>query len=178
MATTFEKIATVTASAVSASVQFTSISSAYTDLCVYASVRNNTTGTVFDPSYIQANGWPAYGWNRISIKAQTPGTPAGSYATNNSEANTGIWNAAGSTANNYTYQWLYFPLSGTRNGATMGSMAFNFSALETANSGGYLWVAAYQVQYSNAYSSITIASANGNGFAANSKFTLYGIKKA
>ena len=178
MATTFQKISTITASSSSAQVQWTGIDSSWSDLCVYATVRNNTPGYIAEIAYIQANGWPSYGWNRISMKATTPGIPAGSYTTNDSQSNTGYWNAASSTTNNYTYQWLYIPLSGTRNGATMGSMAFHISAVETANSGGYLWFNAYQVQYSNAYSSLTIASSNGNGFAANSKFTLYGIKKA
>jgi hypothetical protein len=180
MAITYEPIATTTLTSTAAFIQFTSITGAYTDLRLVASLRTNRGGgAAADALRGLLNGG-----------ASTSGT---------------FVNGNGSTASSarHTASWLFNSV-GTL-GSTAISIAcatqatgifsllemdiFNYSStsvnktlLATCssdfNGSGYVQKYVGMDASTSAITSIYLASANGNSFIAGCTATLYGILKA
>ena len=163
MPATYEPIATTTLSSAAASISFSSISSAYTDLRLvmtytcstssYAYVRiNSDTGTNYSRTQISGDGSTATSIRGTSQDKMVP--PVGATTTTPVMYTADFFSYAGST--NKTSLWT-------------GSSDFNGSG--TVGRQVYLW------RSTSAISSLQITSNAGN-FEIGTTATLYGILKA
>ena len=173
MANTFVKIATVTVGVLgSASIDFTSIPSTYTDLClkisgrtIYVGVDNNfliqfnsSGGTAYSQKVLYGTGSAASSFSRTAQPYVDLGYLNGSTSTSNTFGNAEIYipNYAGSNKKSLSGD------SVTENNATAADMAL----------GAGLW------DNTAAITSIKIQDYNSNNFAQYSTATLYGISKS
>jgi hypothetical protein len=162
MAVTYEKIATTTLGSVAASVTFSSISSAYTDLVLVAMpIKDNAnspylrfnsdSGSNYSQTYLEGNGTAASsarGSNQSFGYINLNATP---------EVNGYIIVNLNNYSNTTTYKTY---IANTGQSATAVDRVIG------------LW------RNTAAISTILIASSNGGNYAAGSVFTLYGIKAA
>jgi hypothetical protein len=173
MATTFTKIASVSVGVLgAANIEFTSIPSTYTDLCLKISGRS--THTSLDQTEITFNG-SATGYNYRSIFGD--GSSAASYGAGGSAITTYIplqyLPGIAQTSNTFTSSEMYIP-----NYAGSNNKSVSFDTVEENNA-----TAAYALIYAAIWSntaaiaSIKIDPQNGN-FAQYSTATLYGIKNS
>jgi hypothetical protein len=170
MATTYEKIATVTVGAGgAASIDFTSIPSTYSDLVVKVSARmgnaansddiffkfNSSTGS-FTAKYLQGTG------------SSTP--LSGSYSQFAGEAN-----SANSTASTFSNFEVYVP-----NYAGSNYKSYSGDSVTEINSAtnNQLFFIAGLWSSTSAVNAITLYSATGASFAQYSSATIYGIKNS
>lgn len=170
MATTFVKIATVTASGSTTTMDFSSIPSTYTDLVLKVSARSAATDTnvaitiKFNGSTSGYSGRQLYGF----------GSGTGSSTSGVSTSIDQFWMEGASwTASTFSNGEIYIPnYSGSSNkSASMDSVTENNA---TAN---YMSLAAGLWSNTAAINQITLTSSNGN-FAQYSTATLYGISKS
>lgn len=169
MAATFTKIATVTVGAGGASnIEFTSIDSSYTDLCLKVSARgtNNTSN-----SYI---------WYTISLNNSTSSFSSrfvqydyGSAVSGSNTTIFGMNNLSNFTANAFASNEHYFPNYGSSNYKSISSEY----CTETNSSDGVAGLMAVLWSNTSAISSIKITP-QLNNFAQYSSATLYGIKNS
>ncbi len=166
---TFEKIAfTQVGSGGAASIDFNSIASTFTDLCIKFSLRSNHSG-VADFVKIRFNGSSA----SLSLRAAygVDGSAA-------SQAFTEILAAIdGNTATSNTFGNgdYYIP-----NYATDRNKSVSVDSVGESNAanGSYTWLGAGLWANTAAITSISLTPFNGTSFNQYSTATLYGIKKA
>lgn len=168
MATTYEKIATVTVGAGgAASMSFTSIPGTFTDLVVKWSGRTNTGGTV-EATSVTFNGSSTYSTRYIQGDGSgvTSGAP--------SALNWGVADSAGATASTFGNSEAYIPnYTGSQQKSTSAD-----SVQENNTSQGFGFLGAGLSTLTSAITSITITPNGGGSFVQYSSATLYGIKNS
>lgn len=171
MAATFTKIATVTVgSGGASSIDFSSISSSYSDLCILTSARNTSTSTTM---YIQFNGDTG---NNYAVKLlYGDGSAAGS-TLSSSRAN--IKNDGGAvdsgyTASTFANSSIYIPnyTSSNYKSVSIDGVPENNATATYMNLVAGIW------NSTSAITSISLTLYAGN-FAQYSTATLYGIKNS
>ena len=171
MAATFYKIATVTVgSGGASSINFTSIPSTYTDLCLLLSIRDdNTAGGNFQGSAMEINADSA---NQPDIYLYGTGSSVGS------GANSGQWswmNTGVSTASVFSSVQLYFPnyTSSNYKSISIDGVTEQNGTSAIASLKAKLW------QNTSAITSIKIKSYSVSSLIVQySSATLYGIKNS
>jgi hypothetical protein len=174
MPTTFTKIAAVTVgSGGAASIDFTSIPSTYTDLCLLVSARSARSQSS-DNIDVFFNGSTS---NRSDLALRGSGTVVVSYTTSNGHI--GYIPAASDTANTFGSASIYIPNYTSSNNKSLSNdvvmennASGNGSAFMTLDAG--LW------SQTAAITSITLNTSSGAGsnFVQYSTATLYGIKNS
>lgn len=168
---TFIKIAAVTVgSGGASSMDFTSIPSTYTDLCVKVSSRTTRTAGVIDYAVISFNGSTSNLTSRFLIGDGTvySGTDTKIIASTSSNS---------TTANTFGSAQFYIPnYAGSNNkSVSVDAVAENNSA----DSGYFnLEIGAGLWSITSAITSISLTSGFGNNFMQYSTATLYGIKNS
>ena len=171
MATTFELIKGETLTGSQASYTFSAIPSTYTDLCLKASARA-------DSSYPQ-NAW-AIKLNGLgtSIYSYTTLRGDGASATSSRNSTTEGWldqlPAATATSNTFSNSELYIP---NYTGSAQKPLSV-FNAQENNSSTAYLSAIANLVNLTSAVTSITVYPLFSAQFVTGSSFYLYGIKNS
>jgi hypothetical protein len=173
MANTFVKIASVTVGAGGAStIDFTSIPSTYTDLCILLSLRNNRTG--FDRSTTTMRLNADTGSNYSTRTAYAADGSVGSDSTSGTYGTIGNSNSANANANTFTPFTIYIP-------NYAGSNAKSFSVEYAQESTTATWVIqmiAGLWNQTSAITSITLGDLQvSSSFVQYSTAYLYGIKK-
>lgn len=171
MATTYEPIATTTLGNAASSINFGSISSAYTDLKLVAVLSNNGAGG--DSLYITCNG-DAVG--ATSLYSETRLRGDGSSATSARSTAASIWgNSAISLPNTATGKLFatldVFSYTGSKNKTAFGS--YN----DDRNGSGSVFRYVHLRDATTAISSLTLFCGSYS-FDVGSTATLYGIKNA
>jgi hypothetical protein len=158
MTTTYEKIATTTLGSSSATVTFSSITSAYTDLIV---ILNPTTNAEVNLT-CQFNGDTGSNYSFTYFLGAGPGVESGSSSTQSHIVTGGLKGGTIGTQilqiNNYSNATTYKTLISRTNASD------KFVAIYTG-----LW------RNTSAISSLTIGTTSSS-FATGSTFTIYGIK--
>jgi len=170
MAVTYEKIATTTLSTTAASVTFSSISSAFTDLYIVVNARGNNAGTT-DQVALRFNSDTSTNYSRTILYGT--GSAAASARTSN-DSKILIDYVAGDTAAAGTFGGCYINVmnyANTTTYKTVLSRAGTAGDLVEANVG--LWRATPA-----AISTVLIYPGIGSQWLTGSSFTLYGIKAA
>lgn len=168
MATTYEKIATVTVgSGGAASIDFTSIPSTYTDLVLKISTRN-TFGSIQGDTVITFNG-SSSSYSQRTIYGSGSGTASITETAINYRAD-----AASATASTFDNTEIYIP-------NYVGS-AYKSTSMDnvTENNATGAFAALYASLWSNtaAINRITLTPASSATFVQYSSATLYGIKNS
>jgi hypothetical protein len=176
MPNTFELIASTTLASPASTIDFTSIPSTFTDLCLQFSIRatnsssaraedtvvlalnNDTTGSNYTARYLRGNG--------ASAGSGVGSGYAGSYA--------GEFNGSTSTANTFTSGMVYIP-----NYAGSNNKSFSIDIAQEANATtAYMQLHANLWNNTAAVNRLTFSNYNSNTFATNSTAYLYGVKNA
>jgi len=168
---TYEKIATTTLSSSAASITFSSISGAYTDLVLVGSAKSLLSGT--DSIGIAVNGSGSAIYSRTYLETNGSSVTTGRQTAQIRVVSDYIMGTTG-TADFGTYIWNFNNYSNTTTKKTVLYRGNN-----TAVSGG--WNASamvYLVDITSAITSLVIATMNGPNLAIGTTFTLYGIKAA
>jgi hypothetical protein len=167
MATTFTKIAAVTVgSGGAATIDFTSIPSTYTDLCLKVSARGTNASTTVE-MLVSFNGVST---NLSSKILYGTGAAAGSVAPSNIAG--GI-SAANDTSSTFGNSEIYIP---NYAGSTNKSVSFD-SVSENNATTAYQYLTAGLWNNTAAITSVTLTPA-ASSFAQYSTATLYGIKNS
>jgi hypothetical protein len=166
---TFEKIATVdVGSGGAASIDFSSIASSWTDLCIKISIRSNHSG-VADFVKVRFNGvGTSYSLRAVYGVDNTAASQSFTELLGAIDGN----NATSSTFGNGEY---YIP---NYAGSTNKSLSVDSIGESNATNGSYTWLGAGLWSNTAAITSIAITPFNGTSFNQYSTATLYGIKKA
>jgi hypothetical protein len=169
MANTFIKIAAVTVGAGgAANIDFTSIPSTYTDLCLKLSLRSNRASD-WDNSNLKINNATT---NLTSRYVRGNGAAAASGSL--SVFYIGDINAATSTASTFTSQDIYLP-----NYAGSSNKSASVDSVSEANgTTAYAYLVAALWSQTTAINQLTVISGNGDSFVQYSTATLYGIKNS
>lgn len=175
MPDTFIKIASVTVGSGGAStIDFTSIPSTYTDLCILLSLRNNRTGFDRSTTTMRLNGNTGSNYSTRTVYAAdgsvgSDSTSSGTYAT------VGNSNSVNNNANTFTPFTIYIP-------NYAGSNAKSFSVDYAQESTTATWVIqsiAGLWNQTSAITSITLGDLQvSSSFVQYSTATLYGIKNS
>lgn len=174
MATTFEKIATVTVgSGGAAYIEFTPIAADWTDLCVKFSIRTNRTGADIDEALLTFNGSTSgYSFKYIW------GFGSGSGTSDGYSSQPAIYGASTSdnanTSNTFGNGEFYIPNYASSNYKSLSfdAVSENNATTAVAALGAGLW------SNTAAITSLKLAPRVGTLFVEYSSATLYGIKKA
>ena len=172
MATTYTAIASQVLASSAASVTFSSIPATYTDLVLRCSVRSATSSGQ-DYMLLQFNGDTATHYSMTMI--YTSATTATSYSTTSTTSlDQNPIDLSTNTASTFSNNEFYIPsyLS------TTSRQMSHFGVAEGNVTTNAAWLAANAGLYrgTSAITSLTLIDANGgSGFAANSRFDLYGI---
>ena len=172
MADTFVKIATVTVGAGgSSSIDFTSIPSTYTDLCLKLSLRGSASSGVADQIYATFNGSTSgYSGKWLEGSGSSAASSGGTSLTKAYFLNT-TYNSA--TANTFGSTDVYIP-----NYAGSNNKSFSVDTVaETNATTQYMDLVAGLWANSAAINQITITPASST-WAQYSTATLYGISKS
>lgn len=171
MANTFELISSVTVgSGGAASIDFTSISSSYTDLCLKWSVRTNRTGYPSDGVTIKLNGsGSSFTYRNIYGQGSSAAsvTDAGIY---------GGANGPSSTANTFSNGELYLP-----NYAGSSNKSISVDSVQETNAAtneAFMSLTAVLWANTAAITSIGIQPWLSSAFLQYSTAYLYGVKNA
>jgi hypothetical protein len=171
MPATYEPIATTTVAVAAASVTFSSITSAYTDLRLVAVISNNGIGG--DSLYITCNGDTI---GSSSLYSETRLRGDGSTATSARSTSASIWgNSAISLPNTATGKLFatldLFSYAGSTNKTALGTYS------DDRNGSGSVFRYVHLRSSTAAITSLTLR-AGSYLLDAGSTFTLYGIKNA
>jgi len=164
---TFIKIAAVTVGAGgAANIEFTSIPSTYTDLLIFYSGRNTSSG---DWIHLNFNGSTANFSGRQIFAV--PGTIASYTKTDGTEA--GVNNSSSTTAGTFGSASFYIP-----NYTSSSNKSFSIDSVTENNAS-----TAYSVLHAGLWSNTAAITSvrltpNANNFAQHSTATLYGISKS
>lgn len=169
MPNTFIKIASVTVgSGGASSIDFTSIPSTYTDLCVKLSLRTATSGAANVELQINNDTNAA---NYSGRQIQGNGSTASSSALNNQTATS---SGSTDTASTFATTDLYLPnyAGSTNKSFSTDTVTENNATLAYATLRGNLW------SNTAAITSLKFINGGGANFAQYSTATLYGINKS
>lgn len=176
MANTFTKIATVTVgSGGASSIDFSSISSSYTDLCVLLSVRSNHTGGN-DDWYLRVNGVSTGGtYSNRGLYGNGASASSWSYTGGTSGAQIyGGWENESTNTNIFTSIQIYFPNYAN----TSYNKSISWEGVQEYNSTtAYAYMGAGLYASTNAISRVTLTSWNST-YAQYTTATLYGISNS
>ena len=169
MATTYEKIATVTVGAGgAASIDFTSIPSTYTDLVLKISGRSLRSGTPYDDLNIAFNNSTS-NFSAKAIQASGSGTPSSFSPVNF----IGQLDTTANTASTFTSVDVYIP-----NYAGSNYKSYSVESVQEENgTTAYSNLIAGLWSVSTAINRITLTAGSAN-LAQYSSATLYGIKNS
>lgn len=172
MANTYIKIATVTVGAGGASsIDFTSIPSTYTDLCLKISARGNL-------SNVNTDMWISFNGSTSSLSyRQLQGNGSTASSASGTTGRIGYVPDAGSTASTFGNAEVYIP-----NYAGSTNKSYSSDAVQENNSStaGNALVHLIAGLWSNtaAINQITLTLNNSESFVQYSSATLYGISKS
>ena len=171
MPDTFIKIASVTVgSGGASSIDFTSIPSTYTDLCLKVSARGDLA-QVYDSIYFQLNGLTTSIYTRLTISGT--GSSTGSGTSTSTSMFFGAANGKNATANTFGNAEVYFPnYAGSTNKSSSADIV-----QETNATTAYMYLGAGLTATTSAISSIKLFL-ESNLFLQYSTATLYGIKNS
>ena len=171
MPDTFVKIATVTVgSGGAATIDFSSIPSTYTDLCLFTSLRSTSGGTA--DAYYSYASFNGVSTNRTFRKLQGDGS--GVSSNNGTNPVIGVNGGTGGTASTFTNGATYIPNYTSSNYKSYSSDTVSERNSTTANS---LDLTAGLWSSTSAINQITVTTDTGN-LAEYSTATLYGISKS
>lgn len=169
MPNTFELIASSTVGAGgAASIDFTSIPSTYTDLCVVTSLRDNGAN-VYSLAYIKFNNSTS---NLSSRGVEGNGASATSYV-NGTTIYINSANGATSTSNTFNNSYIYIPnyAGSTNKSVSVDGVMENNATTAYASLQAGLW------SNSAAINQVTLYSTTGNWVQYSTAY-LYGVKNA
>jgi hypothetical protein len=170
MANTFTLIASSTVGVLgSANIDFTSIPSTYTDLCLKLSMRDSATGAQ-DGAFISLNGSTA-NFTQKQIQGAGSGTPASFSVGRLAGYSNG---SVGSTANTFSNVEWYFPNYASSNYKPISTE----SAQENNQTTAYILVGAFLWSNTAAINQITVTPDGGFSFTQYTTAYLYGIKNS
>ena len=174
MANTFELISSVTVgSGGAATIDFTSISSSYTDICLCTSLRSNYAG-IYDGLSIVINSDTAANYSRRVLRGD--GATATSSASSGNNSVYAIFTTAGNTATASTFgnAFVYIPNYGSSNQKSISVDGVGENNATTAYMGleAFLWTG------TAAITALSIAPTNGSLWNQYSTAYLYGVKNA
>lgn len=171
MAITYEPLATTTLTTSAASITFSSISGAYTDLILVGQAKSLLSGT--DSIGIAVNGSGSTIYNRTYLEGNGSAVTSGGQTSQIRIVSDYIMGTSG-TADFGVYTWNFMDYSNTTTKKTV-----LFRGNNTQVSGGWnVSAMVYLVDITSAITSLTIATMNGPNLAAGTSFTIYGIKEA
>ena len=176
MANTFELISSVTLSTPASTIDFTSIPSTYTDLCLQFSIRaTNSSSSRAEDTVVLALNNDTTGGNYTMRYLRGDGSGAGSaVATGYAGAYAGEFNGSTSTASTFTSGMVYLP-----NYAGSTNKSFSIDIVQEANqTTAYMQLHAGLWSNSSAINRLTFSNYNSNTFATYSTAYLYGVKNA
>jgi hypothetical protein len=167
MPNTFELIASYTASGSVSSIDFTSIPSTYTDLCIKFSARGNDAAAKVN-GLISFNGSTSgFTVRYVGADGSTPYSNSGAFRF------CSFINAAGSTANTFASNDIYIP-----NYAGSTNKSFSVDGVTENNATSTeMWLIAGLWSNTAAITSISITPSAGS-IVANTTAYLYGVKNA
>ena len=171
MAATFTKIATTTVgSGGSATIEFTSISSSYTDLQLNLSARGTSTALY---AKIEFNGSSAANYSLRTIYGEGTGGTASQSDSGAAFFERFLMNSSAYTTSTFSNSMLYIPnYAGSNNKSVM------FDSVDETNAGAVpMYMVAGLWAQTAAITSIKLTPNTGN-FAEFSTATLYGIKNS
>ena len=167
MAITYEPIATTTLGSAAASITFSSISSAYTDLRLVIVATMNSAGTMHTLQFISDTGT-----NYSTTSLYGTGSAAGAYRTTNySYFELGGESTGGSTTIPMLLTIDIFSYTGSTYKTILGTESNDLNGSGEITRRVGLW------RSTSAITSIKIPTSSGN-LAAGTTATLYGIKAA
>jgi hypothetical protein len=170
MANTFQLIASATVGSTAvATIDFTSIPSTYTDLCLKLSARLDDPGTYFY-IYIGFNG-TTYNTATKYIQGAGSGTPNSG---TDSTGYVGIVDSAGATANTFSNNEIYIP---NYAGSTNKSISVD-GTMETNATASYMHLVSGLWSNTAAINQVTLKTAGANKFLQYTTAYLYGIKNS
>lgn len=172
MATTFTLIKTYSLTSAQSSIDFTSIPSTYTDLCLKLSLRTDRTSTTSD-IILQFNGdnSAAYSFRRLYGTGASTGSDNLSAGANNGLS--GFADGASATTSTFGNTEIYIPNYAGSTQKSWSSDGVNENNSSTAYAGIY----ASLYTGTTAINQITIKDYNSANFVTYSTASLYGIKK-
>jgi hypothetical protein len=168
MPNTFELIASSTVPSTQAAIEFTSIPSTFTDLCVKLSVRSTRTGYPADDIIVQFNNVTT-GYSARTIRV----SPSLSVSSSTETIITGFAADADQTASTFGSAELYIPnyAGSTNKSASFDSVTENNATAAPMEMVAGLW--SNTAAITSMKFTLSVAS-----FAANSTAYLYGVKNA
>jgi hypothetical protein len=167
---TFVKIASVTVgSGGASSIDFTSIPSTYTDLCVKASLRDTYTGAVTRPFTLKLNG---SGTSYSAKFLLGDGASASSFS--DTSGYIAYETTASATSNTFANVEIYLPNYAGSNykSYSIDGVTENNATTAAASLAASLW------SNTAAVNQVTLTAFSGNNFVQYSTATLYGIKNS
>ena len=171
MANTFELIASYTASGSVASIDFTSIPSTYTDLCLKYSLRSDRAGQNNDALFLKINN------NMTSLSTRLiegDGSSAASYSTSSTSTKSGLADGASATSNTFASGEIYLPnYAGSTNKSYSGD-----SVTENNATSAISLLAAGLWSNTAAINQLTLVPGYGTNWVIYSTAYLYGVKNA
>ena len=170
MATTFTKIASSTVgSGGASSIDFTSIPSTYTDLCVQLSLRTNNDpdGGTYGICAVAINGSTA---NLTQKRLQGSGSTASSFSFSTSQFPV---DGSANTASTFANGSIYFP---SYTGSTNKSFSID-NVMEQNGTTTFMTLIAGLWSQTSAVNQLTFSAVSGS-FVQYSTATLYGINKS
>lgn len=174
MANTYTAISSQVLASTAASVTFSSIPTTYTDLLLRCSVRSTTSS---GQDYLQIQFNNDTGTNYSMTMIYTNASTASSYRDSNTTFIDQMpIDLSTNTANTFSVNEIYIP--NYQN--TSSRPLLHFGAAEGNVTTNAAWMALNAGLYrgTSAISSLKVIDANGTGFAAGSRFDLYGITHA
>ncbi len=175
MPDTFVKIASVTVgSGGAANIEFTSIPSTYTDLCIMLSGRTTANGDNYVQIDLSFNGAPSgtsYSWRRLMGNGASASSASGS-----ADNAVDLWqvNGSGSTSSTFSNSSYYIPnyAGSTNKSVSADGVTENNATQALATLYAGLWAD------TSAVTSVRFTVTYGTAFAQYSTATLYGIKNS
>lgn len=176
MPNTFELISSVTLGSPSSSIDFTSIPSTFTDLCLQFSIRaTNSSSSRAEDTVVLALNNDTTGSNYTVRYIRGSGSGAGSaVATGYAGSYAGEFNGSTSTASTFTSGMIYLP-----NYTSSNQKSYSIDIVQEANTTtAYMQMHAMLWNGTSAVNRLTFSNYNSNTFATYSTAYLYGVKNA
>ena len=170
MANTFTKIATVTVgSGGASSIDFSSIPSTYTDLCLLLSLRSAGTGTPYALMRFNGNA-SSYSNKRLNGNGATAasGSPTNAYII------LGVADTTSQTSNTFSNHLVFIPNYAGSNYKSVSSD----NVQEDNSSTAYIYLMAGLWSNTSAITSIAITEEKSSNWGQYSTATLYGISNS
>ena len=170
MPNTFELISSYTATGSVSSIDFTSIPSTYTDLCLVMSMRNSRSGQTLQEAFITFNG-SSSGYSERILRGS--GSAVISSSASGSSFNLNGFPAAASTSSTFGNAAIYIP---NYAGSAYKSASAEFITENNATE-AYAYMSALLWSNTAAITSISL-SAGAYSWLTYSTAYLYGVKNA